>query len=162
SRDDEEAQGLCRGRASARGAAAGRVDAAAAEGELMTTQATTRPHTGRRKEAIARVRLVPGAGRNTVNGMEPQAYLKRRTLVQAAFHALTVTNSVGKFGVVAVVRGGGLSGQAGALRLAVARALAKEDETLRGLLGREGLLTRDARMKERKKYGQPGARKRFQ
>jgi small subunit ribosomal protein S9 len=128
----------------------------------MTTQAMTRPVTGRRKEAVARVRLVAGAGAHTINGMEPQAYLKRETLVQAAMHAFTVTNSVGKFGVVARVRGGGLSGQAGALRLAVARALVKEDETLRGLLGREGLLTRDARMKERKKYGQPGARKRFQ
>ena len=129
----------------------------------MTTQATmTRPVTGRRKEAVARVRLVSGAGQHTINGLEPQAYLKRETLVQAAMHAFSVTNTVGKFGVVARVSGGGLSGQAGALRLAIARALVKEDETFRGLLGREGLLTRDARMKERKKYGQPGARKRFQ
>jgi len=128
----------------------------------MTTQTTARPHTGRRKEAIARVRLVPGGGQHTINGVPPQDYLKRETLVQAALHALTVTNNAAKFGVVARVSGGGLSGQAGALRLAIARALAREDETLRGQLGREGLLTRDARMKERKKYGQPGARKRFQ
>jgi small subunit ribosomal protein S9 len=128
----------------------------------MTQATMTRPLTGRRKEAVARVRLVPGAGRHSINGLEPQEYLKRETLVQAALHALTLTNTVGKYGVVARVGGGGLSGQAGALRLAIARALVKEDETLRGSLGREGLLTRDARMKERKKYGQPGARKRFQ
>ena len=89
-------------------------------------------------------------------------YLKRDTLVMAAYHPLTVANLVGKFDVVARVSGGGLSGQSGALRMAIARALVREDEALRGLLGREGLLTRDARMKERKKYGQPGARKRFQ
>jgi small subunit ribosomal protein S9 len=138
------------------------VDADFAQGELMNTQTTTRPHTGRRKESVARVRLVPGAGQHTINGLPPQDYLKRETLVQAAFHALTVTNMAAKFGVVARVSGGGLSGQSGAIRLAIARALAREDETLRGLLGKEGLLTRDARMKERKKYGQPGARKRFQ
>jgi len=82
--------------------------------------------------------------------------------VQAAFEALTLTSTTGKYDVVARVRGGGLTGQAGALRLAIARALAQLDGSLRGQLGREGLLTRDARMKERKKYGQPGARKRFQ
>ena len=128
----------------------------------MTTQVTARPVTGRRKEAIARVRLVPGAGQHTINGLPPQDYLKRETLVQAAMHALTVTNMAARYGVVARVRGGGLSGQAGALRLAIARALVREDAALRGMLGRAGLLTRDARMKERKKYGQPGARKRFQ
>ncbi len=129
----------------------------------MTTTATTpRPLTGRRKNSIARVRLVPGAGPHTINGRTPEEYLKRDTLVMQAYHALTVTNLVGKFGVVARVSGGGLTGQAGALRMAIARALAREDDSLRGLLGREGLLTRDARMKERKKYGQPGARKRFQ
>ena len=129
----------------------------------MTTTATpTKPHTGRRKNSIARVRLVPGASPHTINGRTPEEYLKRDTLVMQAYHALAVTNLVGKFGVVARVSGGGLTGQAGALRMAIARALAREDESLRGLLGREGLLTRDARMKERKKYGQPGARKRFQ
>ena len=128
----------------------------------MTTQTLNRPRTGRRKESVARVRLVLGSGKHTVNGRAPLEYLKRETLVQAAFHALDLTNSTGKYNVVTRVHGGGLSGQAGALRLAVARALAQEDESLRGVLGREGLLTRDARMKERKKYGQPGARKRFQ
>ena len=120
------------------------------------------PRTGRRKEAVARVLMLPGTGKHTVNGRTPLEYLKRETLVQAALHSLTMTNAAGKYNVTARVRGGGLSGQAGALRLAVARALAREDESLRGVLGREGLLTRDARMKERKKYGQPGARKRFQ
>jgi small subunit ribosomal protein S9 len=127
----------------------------------MTTTAT-KPLTGRRKEATARVRLVAGAGAHTINGRSPMDYLKRDTLVMAAFHPLVVANLVGKYDVVATVRGGGLTGQSGAVRMAIARALVREDEALRGLLGREGLLTRDARMKERKKYGQPGARKRFQ
>ena len=127
----------------------------------MTTS-TIAPRTGRRKEAIARVSLTPGTGKVTVNGRTPIEYLLRETLVMKALHALTVTNTVGKFNVDARVRGGGLSGQAGALRLAIGRALARGDESLRPVLGREGLLTRDPRMKERKKYGQPGARKRFQ
>jgi len=128
----------------------------------VTTTTRTGPRTGRRKEAVARVRLVPGPGSHTINDRAPVEYLKRETLVQAAFHALVVANAAGKYNVVARVHGGGLTGQSGALRLAVARALVREDETLKGVLGREGLLTRDARMKERKKYGRPGARKRFQ
>ena len=128
----------------------------------MSPQTVTRPDTGRRKESIARARLMPGGGKHMINGRPPLDYLKRATLVTHAFHALTVTNSAGKFDVVTNVRGGGLTGQAGAIRMAVARALVRDDETNRGLLGREGLLTRDSRMKERKKYGQPGARKRFQ
>ena len=128
----------------------------------MPTTMTAVPRTGRRKEAVARVRLLPGAGKHTINDRAPVEYLKRETLVQAAFHALTVTNTVAKYNVVARVHGGGLTGQSGAIRLAVARALVREDETFKGMLGREGLLTRDSRMKERKKYGQPGARKRFQ
>jgi small subunit ribosomal protein S9 len=126
----------------------------------MTT--THAPRTGRRKEAVARVRLLPAAGKHTINDRTPLEYLKRETLVQAALHALTVTNTAAKYSVSARVHGGGLTGQSGAIRLAIARALVREDETLKGLLGREGLLTRDSRMKERKKYGQPGARKRFQ
>jgi small subunit ribosomal protein S9 len=129
---------------------------------MMATETANKPRTGRRKEAVARVRLLPGAGKHTINGREPLEYLKRETLVQAAFHALTVTNLAGKYSVEARVHGGGHTGQSGALRMAVARALLRQDESLRGLLGREGLLTRDSRMKERKKYGQPGARKRFQ
>jgi len=128
----------------------------------MTIELANRPRTGRRKEAVARVRLLPGAGKHTVNDRTPIEYLKRETLVQIAFHPLTLANAAGRYNVVSRVHGGGLTGQAGALRLAVARALVREDESLRGVLGREGLLTRDPRMKERKKYGQPGARKRFQ
>jgi small subunit ribosomal protein S9 len=128
----------------------------------MTTSTTIPPRTGRRKEAVARVSLTPGAGKYTVNGRTPLEYLKRETLVTKALQAFTVTNTTGKFNLDARVRGGGLSGQAGALRLAIGRALARGDESLRALLGREGMLTRDPRMKERKKYGQPGARKRFQ
>ena len=128
----------------------------------MTEALASKPRTGRRKEAVARVLLVPGAGKHTINGRTPEDYLKRDTLVRSAFHALTLANAVGKYAVVARASGGGLSGQAGALRMAIARALVRQDETLRGMLGREGMLTRDPRMKERKKYGQPGARKRFQ
>jgi small subunit ribosomal protein S9 len=128
----------------------------------MATELTSKPRTGRRKEAVARVRLVAGAGRHTINDRTPLEYLKRETLVQAALHPLTVANAAAKFSVIARVHGGGLTGQSGALRMAIARALVRDDESLRGLLGREGLLTRDSRMKERKKYGQPGARKRFQ
>jgi small subunit ribosomal protein S9 len=128
----------------------------------MATETTNKPRTGRRKESVARVRLVPGTGKYLINDRAALDYLKRETLVQAAFHAFTVTSTAGKYDVMARVHGGGLTGQSGALRMAIGRALAREDETLRGLLGREGLLTRDSRMKERKKYGQPGARKRFQ
>jgi small subunit ribosomal protein S9 len=128
----------------------------------MTIDTTNPTRTGRRKEATARVRLTAGAGKLTVNGRTPLEYLKRETLVSTALRAFTVTNTMGKYNLDATVMGGGLSGQAGALRLAIGRALARGDESLRGVLGREGLLTRDPRMKERKKYGQPGARKRFQ
>ena len=124
--------------------------------------AISKPITGRRKTSVARVRLLPGTGQYLVNDRSPLEYLKRETLVQSAFHAFTVANLVGKYDIIARVHGGGTTGQAGALRQALARALVREDETLRGVMGREGLLTRDARMKERKKYGQPGARKRFQ
>jgi small subunit ribosomal protein S9 len=127
----------------------------------MTTT-TNKPRTGRRKEAVARVRMLPGSGKITINDRTPIEYLTRETLAKHALHALTVANMVGKVDIVARVHGGGLSGQAGAVRMAIARALLMQDETLRGVLGREGLLTRDSRMKERKKYGQPGARKRFQ
>jgi small subunit ribosomal protein S9 len=118
--------------------------------------------TGRRKEAVARVRLVVGTGRHLVNERPISDYLTRDSLVRQALHALTLTQTTQKFDMLARVRGGGLTGQAGAIRMAIARALVREDEALRALLSREGLLTRDARMKERKKYGQPGARKRFQ
>ena len=128
----------------------------------MATEISKKPLTGRRKRAVARVQLLPGSGKHLVNDRTPLEYLTRETLVQMAFHALVVAGAEGKFNVVARVHGGGLTGQAGAIRLAVARALVRDDESLRAVLGRAGLLTRDPRMKERKKYGQPGARKRFQ
>jgi small subunit ribosomal protein S9 len=128
----------------------------------MTTATTNKPLTGRRKEAVARVRLVAGTGNVMVNGRECRAYLTRDSLVLIALSPLTATNLADKFDVIARVAGGGLTGQAGAIRMAIARALVRRDETLRAQLGREGFLTRDSRMKERKKYGQPGARKRFQ
>jgi small subunit ribosomal protein S9 len=126
------------------------------------TITTTKPLTGRRKEAVARVRLVPGTGQTRVNGKSALDYLRRETLVLHALRPLVATNLKDKYDLLARVSGGGLSGQAGAIRMAVARALVRQDEALKGLLGREGFLTRDSRMVERKKYGQPGARKRFQ
>jgi small subunit ribosomal protein S9 len=127
----------------------------------MTTT-TTKPLTGRRKEAVARVRLVPGSGQTKVNGKSALDYLRRETLVLHALRPLVATNLLEKYDVIARVAGGGLSGQAGAIRMGIARALVRQDEALKALLGREGFLTRDSRMVERKKYGQPGARKRFQ
>jgi small subunit ribosomal protein S9 len=125
--------------------------------------ATTTPAlTGRRKEATACVRLVPGTGQHIVNHRSLADYLTRDSLVRHALAPLAVTQLAEKYDVRARASGGGLTGQAGALRMAIARALVQQDETLRAVLSREGFLTRDARMKERKKYGQPGARKRFQ
>jgi small subunit ribosomal protein S9 len=118
--------------------------------------------TGRRKTSVARVRLVPGTGKRTVNGVDLDRYFCRITLSRIATEPLLAVNAADKYDVIASVRGGGPSGQAGAVSLGVARALQVIDPTLRGLLGKEGFLTRDARMKERKKYGQAGARKRFQ
>ena len=128
----------------------------------MATATTNKPLTGRRKEAVARVRLVPGTGNVQVNDRTATDYLKRESLVRIALSALTATNLTEKYDIICRVAGGGLTGQAGAIRMGVARALVRQDETLKALLGREGFLTRDSRMKERKKYGQPGARKRFQ
>jgi len=129
----------------------------------LTKAGTTSPaSTGRRKEASARVRLMPGSGQAFVNGRPMAAYLTRAALVKHAELPLVLTNLVGRYDVYATAVGGGLTGQAGAIRLGIARALVRLDESLRGVLGKEGMLTRDARMKERKKYGQAGARKRFQ
>ncbi|MCX5770963.1 MAG: 30S ribosomal protein S9 [Candidatus Hydrogenedentes bacterium] len=117
---------------------------------------------GRRKAASARVRIQPGTGKIVINGQPIDKYMSRETLVMIATQPFEVTGSVGKFDVRARCEGGGLAGQAGALRLGIARALVKLDENSRSPLRRAGLLTRDAREVERKKYGQPGARKRFQ
>ncbi len=117
---------------------------------------------GRRKEAIARVRLVTGEGKVTVNKMPLLDFFKRETLKMIIEQPLELTETFGKYDIYANVNGGGLSGQAGAVRLGIARALLKIDEEHRPKLKQAGFLTRDPRMKERKKYGQPGARKRFQ
>ena len=118
--------------------------------------------TGRRKESVARVRLRPGNGKATINGREIDQYFGRETLVMLARQPLTVTDTVARYDVDATVFGGGKAGQAGAVMLGIARALVALDPTLVALLRKSALLTRDPRMKERKKYGQPGARKRFQ
>lgn len=117
---------------------------------------------GRRKESRARVRMSPGTGMITVNGRPVDEYLAREVLVMLTKQPFNATETVGKFDVRARCEGGGLSGQAGALRLGIARALVKYNEENRAILHSAGLLTRDAREVERKKYGQPGARKRFQ
>jgi small subunit ribosomal protein S9 len=118
--------------------------------------------TGRRKESVARVRLRAGSGKATINGLEIDNYFGRETLVMLARQPLTVTDTVARYDVDATVFGGGKAGQAGAVMLGIARALVTLDPTLLALLRKNSLLTRDSRMKERKKYGQPGARKRFQ
>lgn len=125
--------------------------------------ADTTIHTiGRRKEAVARVYMKPGSGKWAVNGRTLGDYFPRPSLVTAIQQPMTVTDSVGAFDVVATIEGGGQTGQAGALRLAVSRALVQVDETHRPKLRNFGLLTRDARAVERKKPGRPKARKRFQ
>ena len=117
---------------------------------------------GRRKEASARVRIKPGKGVVTVNGKPLREYLQRDVLVMVANQPFDATETKGKFDVRVRAIGGGLSGQAGAIRLGLARALAEYDERYKPALRRAGLLTRDSRAVERKKYGRPGARKRFQ
>jgi small subunit ribosomal protein S9 len=118
--------------------------------------------TGRRKEAVARVWLYPGEGEFVINGRSLEEYFPRQTLRDQIMQALAAAGSVGRYKVVATIRGGGISGQAGALRHGIARALVDCDETLRSELKKAGLLRRDPRMKERKKYGLKKARKRPQ
>jgi small subunit ribosomal protein S9 len=117
---------------------------------------------GRRKEAVCRVYLKPGSGKWDINGRTLGDYFPRPALVTAIQQPFTATDRLGQYDVKANVNGGGQTGQAGALRLAVARALVKIDETHRRKLRDLGLLTRDARKVERKKPGRPKARKRFQ
>jgi len=117
---------------------------------------------GRRKTSVARVYLTPGSGKWDVNGRTLGDYFPRRSLVQHIQQPFTATATLGAFDVRGRVVGGGQTGQAGAMRLAIARALVLADETHRRKLRDQGLLTRDPRAVERKKPGQPGARKRFQ
>ena len=118
--------------------------------------------TGRRKTAIARVRLATGSGKITVNGRAFESYFPLDTLRSTVSQPLTLTGTADKLDARVNVVGGGPNGQAGATRHGIARALLKFDANLRPALKAEGFLTRDPRERERKKYGQPGARKRFQ
>ena len=115
--------------------------------------------TGRRKSSVARVRLYPGTGKITINGRDIDDYFGLETLKLIMNQPFGVTGTAGKFDVVANVNGGGVSGQAGAIRHGIARALLLADETYKPLLKKAGLLTRDPRMKERKKYGLKAARR---
>ncbi|GAB6158673.1 30S ribosomal protein S9 [Desulfotomaculum varum] len=115
--------------------------------------------TGRRKNAVARVYLVPGEGKVVVNNKQVLEYFGRKTLDMVVRQPLELTNSTGRFDVIAKVAGGGVSGQAGAVRHGIARALVQADPNLRPVLKRAGFLTRDPRMKERRKYGLKKARR---
>ena len=117
---------------------------------------------GRWKHSVARVRLVPGTGNITINKRKDLDYLKREVLKMVIEQPLELTETLGKYDVIANVYGGGLTGQAGAIRLALSRALLQYDPEFRSTLRSGGFLTRDPRAVERKKYGQPKARKRFQ
>ena len=118
--------------------------------------------TGRRKRSIARVRIALGEGKITVNTRPLEEYFTRQTLQQIVRQPLEATQSLSRFNIDVKVEGGGTSGQAGALRHGIARALVQMDESLRDVLRKAGLLTRDPREKESKKYGRKRARKRFQ
>ncbi|MCR4621523.1 MAG: 30S ribosomal protein S9 [Clostridiales bacterium] len=114
---------------------------------------------GRRKKAVARVRLIPGEGKISINKRDLDEYFGLETLKTVVRQPLTLTETAGRFDVVVSVRGGGFTGQAGAIRHGIARALVKADEELKPAIKKAGYLTRDPRMKERKKYGLKKARK---
>ena len=118
--------------------------------------------TGKRKTAVARVRLQPGSGTITVNGRSLEDYFPREVSRMIIHEPFDAVSGMGRYDIRANIKGGGLSGQADALRHGIARALEKFDEGNRPALKKKGMLTRDARKKERKKYGQKGARARFQ
>ncbi|MBN4076106.1 30S ribosomal protein S9 [Gemmatimonas aurantiaca] len=124
--------------------------------------ATSAEATGRRKSSVCRARVRLGQGKVTINGQDPLAYLKRQVLVNLFESPMAATDTLGKLDIICKVSGGGLSGQAGAVSLAISRALLIIDPDLRPTLRSKGFLTRDAREVERKKYGQPKARKKFQ
>jgi small subunit ribosomal protein S9 len=115
--------------------------------------------TGRRKNAVARVRLLAGNGKYSINDRDLSEYFGKKTLEMIVQQPLEITETLGKYDIYARVHGGGTTGQAGALRMGIARALLKADESLRPALKRAGFLTRDPRMKERRKYGLKKARK---
>ncbi len=126
----------------------------------MATQANIQ--VGRRKEAVARVRLVPGTGNITINGRTMDQYFGRETSKMILVEPLKLVDQIGKLDVFVNAHGGGLSGQAGAIRHGITRALCELNPEFRPVLKKAGFITRDARAVERKKYGRPGARKRFQ
>lgn len=128
----------------------------------MATQTPEYVSVGRRKTAVARVRMTPGTGKIVVNGRSFEDYFKTQALQNTVLRPFEVAKQINLFDVRVNADGGGLQGQAGALRLAVSRALIDSNSELRAVLKAEGFLRRDPRMKERKKPGQPGARKRFQ
>ena len=126
----------------------------------MATQANI--IVGRRKESVARVRLAPGTGNITINGRTMDEYFGRETSKMILVEPLKLVDQMGKLDVFVNAKGGGLSGQAGAIRHGISRALCELNPEYRPVLKKAGFMTRDARAVERKKYGQPGARKRFQ
>jgi small subunit ribosomal protein S9 len=126
----------------------------------MATQANI--SVGRRKESVARVRLAPGTGNITINGRSIDEYFGRETSKMILVEPLKLVDQMGKLDVFVTARGGGLSGQAGAIRHGISRALVELNGEYRPILKKAGFMTRDARAVERKKYGRPGARKRFQ
>lgn len=128
----------------------------------MAELALAKPTTGKRKTAVARIRMRPGTGAILVNGRTLDEYFGREVLRTVVKQPLDLVNQTTRWDVAASVHGGGPTGQAGALRHGIARALIRIDEALRPQIKRGGFLTRDARKKERKKYGQRGARARFQ
>ena len=132
--------------------------------DIKLPETNTPPNrgTGRRKTSVARVRLAAGTGKITINGRPFENYFPTEALRVVAVQPLTATGTTEKFDAQITVSGGGPTGQAGAVRHGLARALLTVDLNFRPLLKAEGHLTRDSRQKERKKYGQPGARKRFQ
>jgi small subunit ribosomal protein S9 len=130
--------------------------------KIPKPQAPQNIGTGRRKTAVARVRLATGSGKIVVNGRPFEVYFPVESMRMLASQPLVATGTTDKFDAKITVHGGGLNGQAGAVRHGLARALLTVDVNHRAALRAEGLLTRDSRMRERKKYGQPGARKRFQ
>ncbi len=117
---------------------------------------------GRRKTATARILLKSGSGAIKINNKEAKDYFKTENLYQEVLHPLKVTNTIGSFDISINVNGGGFTGQAGAIKLGIARALVQNNEEHRIALRKDGLMTRDPRAVERKKYGQPKARKKFQ
>lgn len=126
------------------------------------SEVTTHCATGRRKTSVARVWVTPGTGRITINKSPFEEYVPTVTLQNAVLEPFQKAKLVNKHDVKVVVKGGGIAGQVGAIRLGISRALVEEDEDLRPALKEAGLMRRDPRQKERKKYGQPGARKKFQ